>query len=256
MSNYIFLIFEGEKAEPRVWNSLHRYFLKEKENTIVYGVYGTDIYSLFHKIKKDPDLELFSLLKETEEYKETLEMISKDNVSEIFLFFDYDAHATSADDQKIIDMLSLFKEETDSGKLYISYPMVEAIKHLPDDVDFSSVTISCKNKKISCGKDQISYKEHVAKTGNKKYKDISKIDHKDWKYIINEHCCKLSFLMDQGFNFPHKNYDQISIFHKQQDKHIKTKKEVSVLSSFPIFILDYYGVDRTKHLLFDDSPEG
>lgn len=252
MANYILLVFEGQTTEPTVWNSLNKYYLNDLENTIIYGVYCCEIYSLFHRKSKDPDLDLFLMLKGMEENKILLEDVSKDDVSEIFLFFDYDGHATAADDAKLNDMLSFFCEETDNGKLYLSYPMVEAIKHLADNIKFSDVTVQCKEK-ISYGEKKISYKEYVGKEGSNKYRNIAKFDKDTWKYIISEHCCKLSDLMGNGFNFPDEHYDQISIFSQQLDKHINNKREVSVLSSFPIFILDYYGSKRTKILVSADG---
>jgi len=42
-------------------------------------------------------------------------------------------------------MLELFHDEFEHGKLFISYPMVEAIKHLKDGVNFKdTVAISEK----------------------------------------------------------------------------------------------------------------
>ena len=37
-----------------------------------------------------------------------------------------------ADDSKIKEMLQFFDNETENGMLYISYPMVEAIRHYKD----------------------------------------------------------------------------------------------------------------------------
>ncbi len=65
-----------------------------------------------------------------------LENISKDQIAEIYLFFDYDKHASNSSDEKIKKMLEVFDNETEKGKLYISYPMIEAIKHIRRELDF------------------------------------------------------------------------------------------------------------------------
>ena len=54
------------------------------------------------------------------------------------MFFDYDGHAPLADDEKIKELLILFNEETSFGKLYISYPMIEALKHINESKDSAS----------------------------------------------------------------------------------------------------------------------
>ena len=66
-----------------------------------------------------------------------MEGLSRDDFSEVFLFFDYDAHQTNlgkSDDVDVINqMLESFDNETENGKLYISYPMVEALRDFEAD---------------------------------------------------------------------------------------------------------------------------
>ena len=59
--------------------------------------------------------------------------------SEIYLIFDYDFQNKNLPldmmNRQIDEMLDLFDDETDNGRLYINYPMVEAIRYtklLPD----------------------------------------------------------------------------------------------------------------------------
>lgn len=241
MANYILLVFEGEKTEKIIWSSLNKFYLVDMPNTIIYGIYAGEIYSLYHKMINDPDLELFPLLKDNPKNSELLKGISKDMVSEIFLFFDYDGHASAADDEKLKSMLSHFDEETGNGKLYISYPMVEAIKHLNDKISFANVVVSCK--------ENIKYKSLVHKEAHPSYHDLSRIDESKWKKIISEHCNKLCYLMKNTISFPQEYHGQNEIFDQQLGKHIKPKSEVAVLSAFPIFILDYYGRSRLAELL-------
>ena len=78
----------------------------------------------------------------------TLDGIRNSDISEIFLFFDYDFQNSqlSLDEinRRVEEMLTLFDDETDNGKLYINYPMIESIrytKELPDDA-YASYTIA------------------------------------------------------------------------------------------------------------------
>lgn len=242
MANYILLVFEGQKTEVLAWDSMSQFFLKDlNDNTIVYGIYGNEIYSLYNKIIKDTDLDLFTLIKENPLNAELLSEIKKDEVSEIFLFFDYDGHVSGATDAQLQSMIELFCEETENGKLYISYPMVEALKHLNPDTPFANVNVQCKTK--------INYKGIVAQEGDISYRHFHRISEDQWKFIINEHCKKLNFLMDNNFTFPTQYFEQPSILKKQIEEHITPRNEVAVLSGFPIFILDYYGSEKLQDII-------
>ena len=66
----------------------------------------------------------------------TLDGIRNSDISEIFLFFDYDFlnSQLSLDEinRRVEEMLTLFDDETDNGKLYINYPMIESIRYTRD----------------------------------------------------------------------------------------------------------------------------
>jgi len=196
------------------------------------------------QVQKDTNLDLFFLIKEKEQNKKLLSNISRDDVSEIFLFFDYDGHAPAASDDKLEKMLLHFDEETENGKLYISYPMVEALKHLSTDVDFKNIIVDCK--------DNISYKNIIHKNSDKCYQDMNILSQLHWKTLISEHCKKLNHLMTDDFILPTQISTQLDILKMQEKKHISTYKKVAVLSAFPLFIADYYGYSKLP-LLIDIS---
>ena len=60
------------------------------------------------------------------------ERFDREDFSEGYLFFDYDGHQKNLSkyDEKdaLEQMLMSFDNETENGKLYISYPMVEALR--------------------------------------------------------------------------------------------------------------------------------
>ena len=140
-------IFEGVKTESKLIEKLEHNFLG-KTNSIKC-VFDAEIYQLYRAIKEEKEfsIDIVSLLKErTAENAKILENYTRDSFAYIYLFFDYDAHSTLADDNKIKEMLSLFNDETEEGMLYISYPMVEAIRHFKDLESFKSLTVKCKRK--------------------------------------------------------------------------------------------------------------
>jgi hypothetical protein len=140
MSSKVLFIFEGPKLEKSITDNLTKFFVNE--NAIITCAYCTTIYKMYAEISKDEDLDTFNLLKEIEVNKEKLKDFKRSDFAQIYMFFDYDGHATNASDKKIKELLDFFNEETEKGKLYISYPMVEALKHIENFDTFEELKIS------------------------------------------------------------------------------------------------------------------
>lgn len=233
MSNRILFVFEGKRTEKQIADNLTNYFFNK--NTIVQCAYCTDIYQLHREISEDEDLDTFALLKEKLQNAESLSAYNRNDFAEIYMFFDYDGHATLADDTKIVEVLNFFNEETTSGKLFISYPMVEALKHYSDAMDF-------KQKKVEA-KEKIKYKKIVSEECNKQLIDLTIYSKAIWIQLVDLHLKKMNYIVRDEYSFPTDNITQKEIFFKQLDKYINIDSTVSVLSAFPIFLFDYYGYD-------------
>ncbi len=228
---YNLFIFEGEKTEPQIFHNLRKYFLHEKENELISISYCNNIYHLSKEIKENEYLDFFELLKE----KVTVDNnLTKDNIARIYLIFDYDGHADNDSNQKILDMLNIFDNETEQGKLYISYPMGEALRHIKDNINFKDIY------EISGP----TYKALSTNNCDEKYKHFKKYTIDIWHHLINQHSKKANFIVNNNFEFPTKIIEQLNIFNNQKLKYIDTENKVAVLSAFPIFLLDYYGVDK------------
>lgn len=233
MSNRILFVFEGEKTEKQITDNLTNYFLIE--NTIIQCAYCTDIYQLHREISEDEDLDTFVLLKEKPQNNRILSAYNRHDFAEIYMFFDYDGHAPIADDQKIKEVLELFNEETSSGKLFISYPMVEALKHYSDSIDF-------KYSKVKA-KENIKYKNVVSEECNKQLIKLTEYSKEIWIQLVDLHLKKLNFIVKDNYSIPVDNVSQSDIFLNQLEKYINVDATVAVLSSFPVFLFDYYGYD-------------
>lgn len=235
--NYILMVFEGAKTEPQILENLKTYFLNESDKKIVKAVYGTVIYGLYKKFfpnnELDDELALFDLLKKEIKVPE-LKDIEIEFVSEIYLFFDYDSHATNAGNEKLETMLQFFDNETENGKLYVSYPMIEAIQHLKEDIDFKETIEECNKE----------YKNLVKENRDKCFENLSWLKKEHWDRIIQEHSKKANFIVNDDFVFPSQIFEQSEIFNHQKIKFIEPHKKVAVLASFPLFLLDYYGVKK------------
>lgn len=237
MPNKILFIFEGEKTEAQIISSLQTFFVNE--NTTIECVYCAEIYQIYKEIAADKDLDTFNLIKERNIKNEAiLNGYTRDDFAEIYMFFDYDGHAPLADDNKLKELLEFFKEETDKGKLYVSYPMVEALKHICNYETFKDLTVECKKN--------ISYKNIVHTSCIKGLRNFNKYDLKTWKQLINVHLKKMNFIVNDSYTLPSDIIFQRIIFSKQLEKHININATVAVLSAFPVFLHDYYGCEEIK----------
>lgn len=177
----------------------------------------------------DPYLDIVELVREKFlKNSKILEDFERHDFFQVYLFFDYDGHATQAGDDKIERMLELFDNETESGKLYISYPMIEAYKDTTDD--FQNHCVPARKN--------IRYKKLL--TTN--YADPKKVTAADWCQIVVRHLKKGNFIVNGVYEAPSSISRQDEIFDAQVSKFINTEEScVGVLSGVPFFIVEYFG---------------
>jgi hypothetical protein len=194
---------------------------------------------MYNEILADEFLDTFNLVKEMEENKAILKGLKRSDFAQIYMFFDYDSHATNANDKKLDKLLNFFNEETEKGKLYISYPMVEALKHIEDFNTFKDLKVTCEK----------NYKKVVNSNCINNLRDFNHYNLDIWKNLIETHLKKMNEVVNDSYNFPTTIIDQLTIFNKQLEKYININKKVAVLSAFPIFLHDYYGNEEIKNRL-------
>lgn len=254
MSNYVVFLVEGEKLDVRLSEEIERYFLKNETNLKIIP-YKTNIYSLYKQLKSDDfDTDIISVLEERDKDNPFFKSFdSVDEISEIYLFFDYDAHhyQTRANCEKVTyqqlhEMLDFFDNETDQGKLYISYPMIEAIHHCSTESVAKSIFVAnyinaFRSKHIhNKSYKNISYsKSKLILDGNRHYKE------KDWNFLLTNFLWSISYLSKNTryieYNDYRESYSPAGLFNQQYTINILPKKQVLVLSGYPQFILDYFG---------------
>ena len=121
--DYKAFIVEGEAREPQVIDNISKVFFKHGNLKIITLPAGENIYMLWKKLKADDfDTDIIEVLRESnKKIREQLEGLSRDDFSEVFLFFDYDVHQTNlgkADDGDVINqMLESFDNETREWKV-------------------------------------------------------------------------------------------------------------------------------------------
>ena len=230
MASNILFVFEGQNVEDHIYDSFSQHFLDG--DAIITCAYCNNLYNLYKRIDEDEDLDTFALLKAMA-INIDLSSLNRSDFAEIYMFFDYDGHDRAADDEKVQKMLDLFNEETEKGKLYLSYPMVEAIKHFPNVNDFPNVKVKCKKN--------IGYKALVNSGCTPQLQNVKIYDLPLWKLLFSQHLSKMNLIVENNFELPKRLMFQDEIFKNQFEKYINIDETVAVLSAFPPFLHDYFG---------------
>ncbi|MBR1634997.1 MAG: hypothetical protein IJ682_08070 [Lachnospiraceae bacterium] len=240
--DYKAFIVEGEVREPQIIDNISKVFFAHGDFKIITLPAEENIYMLWKKLKADDfDTDIIEVLRESSDViREQLTGFSRDDFSEVYLFFDYDIHQTNLgkedDADAVAQMLKSFDNETENGKLYISYPMVESLR------DYS--TGECGNKE-AC---------YVAVEQMTEYKNASSVrsanphfreyDYEIWKDIIDVFAMRVSCLFGSVDTLEYERYSEearpYNIYVQEEKK--RQKGRVFVLSAFPEFLVDYYGV--------------
>lgn len=242
--DYKVCIVEGEAREPVIINNIIRTFFAHDNVMIITLPAGQNIYMLWKRLKADGfDTDIIEVLKENnDELKRQLEGLERDDFSEVYLFFDYDGHQNNlsggenvASNDVVKQMLQGFDNETENGKLYISYPMVEALR------DFEEGTCGRKTNCFVPLSDIGDYKNISASRAV--YQHFKDYDYLIWKNVMEVFTLKLSCLMNRCNTISYDEYQNEvtpqTIF-ELENVEIAVGR-IFVLSAFPEFLLDYFG---------------
>ncbi len=251
----ILFVFEGEDREPHIYRTLERLYFPRNNNNVICS-FGNNIYELYNEMKTyEGDGDVFSVIKQryAESEDSVLKGLRRSDISEIYLFFDYDFQHNhlSLDEinERVEEMLKLFDDETGQGKLYINYPMVESIrytKELPDS-DYCGYNVSrfdCRDfKKLVHQFSYYSNFDHILFRDNEKPdKERYLMIQDNWSILKEMNVCKANWLITDSYSMPGKKSEigQMSIFRSQKEKYVDKEERISVLNSFPIFLYEYF----------------
>ena len=242
----IAIIVEGEKFEKQIVKSINRNFFAQ-DNRIKYTIIplpmAANLYILWKEISNDEFLDIIEIVREKSSNAKVLEGLDRASFSEVYLFFDYDCHQNNLStyddpDSILIKMLETFDNETENGKLYISYPMAEAIRDCK--------TGCCWSFSNQC--------YHLQ--ADRKYKEITGADNplshvtaytvNRWADFINVYRGRLSCLLKKDDILSIKECKSITasdIYTMQRDNIASASLGMIVLSAFPMFLIDYFKED-------------
>jgi hypothetical protein len=243
----ILFVFEGGSAEPKVFDAIGKLFLSGEDFRIIKCKH--DLPTLYSRLKANGD-DLFRTLPFKENGIEIPEGKRLDTLfSQIFLFFDYDFQNRMGLEKlnKILDeMLDFFDDETDNGKLYINYPMIESLKYTKEmpDADYYKYVVTreeCVKHKFKSNAEQFAY----ADAKGFKFIDLAQTKETDvienWGNLKFQNVTKANYIVSDSNIMPEEKetINQNAIFNAQKSKYVNVRDNVSILNSFPIFIYDY-----------------
>ena len=256
-TDIILYLVEGQK-EVSVTNQLIQTFNDNNNFKILpngrHIIYSTTIYGLYKEIEEyisnelDFDLLPILLQKDMKFGPSILNGLARENVSEIYLLFDFDPHATNFSKEKIQTLCSFFDNENENGKLFINYPMIEVFRHCykitKAKFNFFQETCPLPINRLS------RYKSHVSS-------QFPKIDRMDcqttMKIVILNTILKANNLLNNQLIYPSNNTDitQKDLLEYQ----LIQNEKFHLLSGIPLLILQYHRYENLKSFLtIENTP--
>lgn len=260
----ILFVVEGEKRDYRFVDEMVECFLKGRYKVSVINVPASqNIYMLYEKMVEDDfDTDVVEVLRESvPEARAKLEGVSRRTISEVYLFFDFDPHqdnlsgSGSISYDAVAKMLEVFDNETENGKLFISYPMVEALYDYRLD--------SCQAfARCFVPVDEVGAYKGEAGTNNPNAS--LRMGHAQWSgaieaFVLRTRC--LFDVADLGFETYRKLVTPETLFAAEREL-CESRGALFVLSAFPEFLLDYFRVDfwnshvKRRRYSFDSCAKG
>ena len=251
----VLFVLEGKQPEGNVVSRLQKAFpeeLSDLSSDLVKVIFASNIYSLYGKLKDDDGfLDVVEVLKEQYTDDEELQNLDRDAVSQVFLFFDLDIHglaqSTEQSCEQLCELVNFFNNETENGKLFLSYPMAEAI----NICDVENGLMSDDRKLFSIDKCVNDGFKHFADNLNRDSKTICRANSREnWLIISKANYEKAMWLMHLTSEELFSVLDQMqqAAILQHQQKLIKNDGVVATLSAFPFFLLEYVGVGKIQRM--------
>lgn len=240
----ILFVFEGER-ERKWFRPISHFYLKDE--VVEYYIVGTTFHLLYKKLVTN-EWDIVGTLKQIDYEKgdSRLANYNSSDFAEIFLFFDYDPHSRNGDihllNEELGEMLAFFDNETTNGKMYVNYPMIEALRYTKELPDENFYTYICPVK--DCGKFKQMAANFCAYSGTSFLTARDKqATLKNWEMLKLQNVMKANYICCEDNNLPvnKKAISQKAIFTSQVTKFVNTDFQcVAILSAFAIFLYDYF----------------
>lgn len=226
----VLVVVEGEKTDYRLMEQLFQIYQLDSEYEII--PFRTNIYVLYNAMFRNnspEDMDLAQTLKEREEDPERRKVLD-DQYTDILLVFDMDPQDSQYSPEHLSTMQAYFSESTEMGKLYLSYPMIEAFYHLVSlpDPAFHERLVAMSELRGRHYKQRVS-RETIGS-------DYRKFAHSkdEWSQAINHHIAKAKHICLSDDRFPDMN----ELLSRQIDE-LENHSRLFVLCTCVFFILEY-----------------
>ncbi|WP_026523831.1 hypothetical protein [Butyrivibrio sp. MB2005] len=235
----IAIVVEGDVREMGIFDNIKNIFFKSENVDIIPFPAGENIYMLWKQLKEDDfQTDIIEVIREkNKKASKIIGKYTRDDFSEVYLFFDFDCHQDNLgkeqDADVVSEMLETFDNETENGLLYINYPMVEAVR------DYLEGECETPTRCFVNAQDIKNYKNLSA--NNSGHGNTNKYTFSDWAQIIDTYIRRVSCLGEREEIYSYYEYKQAvtpSEIYSYQSMHVNNGK-VFVLSAFPEFLLDY-----------------
>lgn len=248
----VLFVLEGEQPEGNIVARLQKAFpeeLADLSSDLVKIVFSSNIYSLYGKLKDDDGfLDVVEVLKEQHKEDKELQDLDRESVSQVFLFFDLDIHKQPIGEScdQLNELVQFFDNETENGKLFLSYPMVEAI----NICDFENGLMSDDRKLFCIDKCVDDGFKRFANDLNRDSKTICRANSREnWLIICKANYEKAQWLMKLPTGTLSLEQMQQPTILQHQQVLIKNEGVVATLSAFPFFLLEYLGAGKIAGMI-------
>lgn len=250
----VLIVLEGEQPEENTLARLQRAFpeeLADLSEDLVEYVYSSHIYGLYNKLKEDDGFsDVIEVLKELYPEDDALQNTNREDISQVYLFFDLDIHKQPIEKScdQLNELVQFFDNETENGKLFLSYPMAEAINicDVENGLMSDDRKLFCIDKCVNDGF------KHFADNLNRDSQTICRANSREnWLTISKAHYEKAQWLMyltSEELSSVLGQMQQDAILQHQQ-KLIKQNNVVATLSAFPFFLLEYVGTGKISEII-------
>lgn len=225
----ILCVFEGERREAQYFKTLQKIYL-DGQNILICS-FGNDIFELYKEIKEDEDLDIIELLRESKDVPRNVEILqdyTRDDFNQVFLFFDFECQDPSFDSKTLLSMIDIFDEETENGKIFISYPMIEAIRDIPSFETYLTHKVTVENCRGRVYKG-------LSVNGMQEFNDPRHNNKDNWDRLVKINIEKANYIITNKKGVFEEIPEQKSVAFKQCEN-MKVNNEIFVLSSYPLFI--------------------
>lgn len=241
---HIAFVYEGEKTEEALVEGMKELFFQDIADTITFHFPACgNIYMIWNKLRENEfEIDVIDAIREiSPKAKEILEGYSSRDFSEVYLFFDFDPHNNNVpqiyrNTDVVEELLHTFDNETENGKLYISYPMVEALRELSmEQEDYRSFYVPIYELS--------HYKQYASeKTEFQNFRHLTK---EQWEAACRSSVKRAHLIVSFKDEFPTYHYflkelTQKKIYEAQRERFVKLNRMVGVLNSLPLFLLEYF----------------